>query len=104
MTVVLATRADVTLGAYEQVAWNGDQCRRGRFGALRAHVDAGLPSEETVHAELGEIVAGRRPGRERDGERILFWHRGPATAGVAVGHRLWRRALERGVGAALRYR
>lgn len=80
------------------------QCRRGRFGALRAHVDAGLLDEETVHAELGEIVAGRRPGRERDDERILFWHRGLGTADVAVGHRLWRRALEQGVGTPLRYR
>ena len=52
------------------------QCRSGPFGSLRAHVEAGLLSEETLYAELGEIVAGRKPGRESDAETILFWHRG----------------------------
>ncbi len=47
------------------------QCRRGPFGALRAHVETGRLTEETLHAELAEIVVGRKPGRERDDERIL---------------------------------
>src|SRR4029079_8168441 len=41
------------------------QCRSGPFGSLRAHVEAGLLSEETLHAELGEIVAGGGPRRGR---------------------------------------
>jgi ornithine cyclodeaminase len=80
------------------------QCRRGRFGALRAHVDAGLLTEETLHAELADVVVGRRPGRERDDERILFWHRGLATTDVALGHLIHRRARERGLGTMLPYR
>ena len=40
------------------------QCRTGKLGALRAHVETGRLSEETLHAELGQIVAGLRPGRE----------------------------------------
>jgi alanine dehydrogenase len=80
------------------------QCRQGRFGALRPHVERGLLSEANLHAELGEIVAGRRSGRERDNERILFWHRGLATTDVAVGHLLYARAVERGVGTVLQYR
>jgi alanine dehydrogenase len=80
------------------------QCKRGRFGALRPHVDVGLLTEETLHGELAEIVDGRKPGRERDEERILFWHRGLATTDVAVGQLLYERALERGIGTRLRYR
>jgi alanine dehydrogenase len=80
------------------------QCRQGRFGALRAHVERGLLSEANLHAELGEIVAGSRSGRERDDERILFWHRGLATTDLAVGHVLYERAVERGVGTVLQYR
>ncbi len=40
------------------------QCRSGKFGALRAHVEAGKLTEDTLHAELGQIVAGleARPG------------------------------------------
>jgi alanine dehydrogenase len=81
-----------------------EQCRRGRFGALRPHVARGLLSEANLNAELGQIVAGRRPGRQRDDERILFWHRGLATTDVAVGNLLYERAVERGVGTVLHYR
>jgi alanine dehydrogenase len=80
------------------------QCRAGRFGALRAHVDAGLVTEETIAGELGDVIAGTRPGRERDDERILFWHRGLATTDVALGHAILQRAIERDVGTLLAYR
>jgi alanine dehydrogenase len=80
------------------------QCKRGRFGSLRAHVDSGLLTEETLHAELAEVVVGAKPGRERDDERILFWHRGLATTDIAVGHLIYERARERGLGTRLRYR
>ena len=49
-------------------------------------------------------MAGTRPGRERDDERILFWHRGLATTDVAVGHALLARAVELDAGTVLRYR
>jgi ornithine cyclodeaminase len=80
------------------------QCRRGRFGALRAHVDQGLVTGDTIAGELADVVAGTRPGRERDGERILFWHRGLATADVALGQAILDRAVEQGVGTLLPYR
>jgi alanine dehydrogenase len=80
------------------------QATVGPFGALRAHVDSGLLTRDRVHAELGEIVAGRRPGRETPDERILFWHRGLATTDLAVAHLVWQRAEAGGVGTVLTYR
>jgi alanine dehydrogenase len=80
------------------------QCRRGQFGALRAHVDQGLVTEDTIAGELADVVAGTRPGRERDDERILFWHRGLATTDVALGQAILDRAVEQGVGTLLPYR
>jgi alanine dehydrogenase len=79
------------------------QATVGPFGALRAHVDTGLLTRDRVHAELGQIVAGHRPGRERPEERILFWHRGLATTDLAVAHLVWRRAEALGVGTVLTY-
>ena len=79
------------------------QATVGPFGALRAHVDTGLLTKDRVHAELGEIVAGHRPGRERPEERILFWHRGLATTDLAVAHLIWRRAEALGLGTVLTY-
>ena len=79
------------------------QCTGGPFGSLRAHVDAGQLSEETLHGELGEIVAGRKPGRERAGETILFWHRGLSLSDIALGHAMLEKAARLGVGQRLRY-
>lgn len=79
------------------------QMRAGRLGALRPHIDAGLISEETVHAELGEIVAGRRPGRETDSETILFWHRGLSTTDIALGAAMLAKAKTLGIGKVLDY-
>jgi len=80
------------------------QAGAGPFGALRRHVDQGLVTAETLHAELGQIVAGRRPGRESDAETILFWHRGLSTTDVALGHALLAKAERLGIGQRLRYR
>ena len=81
------------------------QCKRDDpFGALRPHVRAGLLSEATLHAELAEVVVGTKPGRERDDERILFWHRGLATTNdLALADLLVRRASS-GAGTRLAYR
>jgi ornithine cyclodeaminase/alanine dehydrogenase-like protein (mu-crystallin family) len=80
------------------------QCKTGQFGALRAHVDAGKLAEKTLHGELGEIVAGRKPGRERDEETILFWHRGLSLSDIALGAAMLEKARRLGVGQTLRYR
>ena len=80
------------------------EAQSGRFGALRRHVDTGRLSAASLHAELGQIVTGRRPGRERDDERILLWHRGLAILDIAVGLAILRRAEQRGAGTMLRYR
>ena len=36
------------------------------FGELRATLEATLMTTDDVHAELGAVVAGRRPGRTSD--------------------------------------
>src|SRR3546814_14119564 len=46
------------------------QCKGGKLGALRDHVAAGKLSEATLHGELGEIVTGAKPGRQRPEETI----------------------------------
>src|SRR5438034_264899 len=79
------------------------QCKTGRFGSLRAHVEAGKLSEATLHAELGEIVAGLKPGREHDDEMNLFWHRGLSLSDIALGAAMLAKAKHLGIGQRLRY-
>jgi alanine dehydrogenase len=80
------------------------EAQSGRFGALRRQVDSGRLSAASLYAELGQIVTGRLPGRERADERILLWHRGLAILDIAVGLAILRRAEQEGVGTMLRYR
>jgi alanine dehydrogenase len=79
------------------------QCKTGQFGSLRAHVEAGKLSEATLHAEMGEIVAGHKAGRERDEETILFWHRGLSLSDIALGSAMLDKAARLGIGQRLRY-
>lgn len=75
----------------------------GTFGALREHVDTGRLTGESLHAELGEIVAGLKPGRERPDETILFWHRGLSLSDIALGHAMLAKAKALGIGQRLRF-
>ena len=79
------------------------QCKGGKFGSLRAHVETGRLSEATLHAELGQVVAGLKPGRERDDETILFWHRGLSLSDIALGHAMLEKARRLGIGQRLRF-
>jgi alanine dehydrogenase len=82
------------------------QAGSGPLGALRAHVDSGRLTRQNLHAELGEIVCGAKPGRERAEETILFWHRGLSITDVALGEALLAKARARDppVGMQLPYR
>jgi alanine dehydrogenase len=80
------------------------QCRKGLpFGALRSHVDLGKITEQSLHAELAQIVAKFTPGRENDEETILFWHRGLSTSDIALGHAMLEKAKLLQVGQTLRF-
>ncbi len=54
-----------------------------------------------VWADLGELVAGRKPGREADGERILCCPLGLAIADVATARLIYDRARRDGTGTRL---
>jgi alanine dehydrogenase len=80
------------------------QCRKGLpFGALRQHVDSGRLHEGNLHAELGQIIAGARPGRETDDETILLWHRGLSITDIALGHAMLTKAKAMAIGQVLRF-
>jgi ornithine cyclodeaminase len=80
------------------------QCQKGTtFGALRQHVDVGRLTAANLHAELGQIVAGARPGRESERETILFWHRGLALSDIALGAAMLAKARMLGLGQQLEF-
>lgn len=68
-----------------------------RIGDLHHAIDAGVMSAADVHAELGEIVAGRKPSRERPDEIIIFDSTGTGLQDVAAAVAVYRRAREEGL-------
>lgn len=62
---------------------------------------AGRLSETNIHANLGEIVLGEKPGRRSPTERIFFAPIGMGSEDVAVGSVIYRLAREKGFGRRL---
>ena len=95
----MATDPATVMRAHKIVVDDWAQCCKG--GQLHPLIRDGRLTRERVHAEIGEIAAGKRPGRETDSETIVFWHRGFAISDIVVGKRLLMEAEQRGVGTVL---
>ena len=70
-------------------------------GDLIRPIEAGAYDASRIHAEIGAIIAGRRPGRESDEEVTFFKSVGLAVQDVAVARVVYRKALEQGAGTDL---
>jgi len=73
------------------------QC--AEIGELQHALAGGLMTREQVHAELGDVVAGRRPGRTRRDEITIFDSSGTALQDVAVAVAVYEKARASGRGA-----
>ena len=71
-----------------------------KIGDLHHAIEAGVMSAAGVHAELGEVIAGRKPGREHADEIIVFDSTGTGLQDVAAAIAVYRRALEEKAGKA----
>jgi alanine dehydrogenase len=72
------------------------------IGELQHALAAGLMTREDVHAELSEVVTGRRPGRTRADEVTVFDSSGTALQDVAAAIVVYEKALASGCGTEVR--
>jgi ornithine cyclodeaminase/alanine dehydrogenase-like protein (mu-crystallin family) len=77
-----------------------EQC--AAIGDLHHAIAAGRMSTGDVYAELGEIVAGRKPGRRSAEEIVVFDSTGTALQDVAAAVVVYERAVAAGRGATVR--
>jgi ornithine cyclodeaminase/alanine dehydrogenase-like protein (mu-crystallin family) len=73
-----------------------EQC--ASIGDLRHALEAGAVTLTDVHAELGEIVSGRKTGRTSAEEITIFDSTGTALQDVAAAALVYERALRTGKG------
>jgi alanine dehydrogenase len=71
------------------------------IGDLHHALEAGTVTRAHVHASLGEILAGTRPGRTDERAITLFDSTGMGLQDVAAAVAIYRRALEAGAGTRL---
>jgi alanine dehydrogenase len=81
----LMAHAKVVTDLTEQAAAIGD---------LHHAIDAGAMSRDDVHAQLGEVVAARKPGRTRDDEITIFDSTGTGLQDAAAAVAVYRRASQ----------
>ena len=77
-----------------------EQC--AEIGELQHALAAGLMTRESVHAELSDVVAGRRPGRTHDDEIMVFDSSGTALQDVAAAIVVYENALVSGRGTEVK--
>lgn len=87
---------DVLARADKIVADSLPQCLR--LGEIHHAVESGAIAKEKIYAELGEIIAGLKPGRTSDQEIIACDLTGVGVQDVAAASLVMERAKEKGVG------
>ena len=60
---------------------------------------SGIP--KTIYADLGQLAAGLKPGRENPAERVFSMNMGIAIDDMVTAGVLYQRASQRGIGVAL---
>ncbi len=78
-----------------------EQC--ATIGDLHHALAAGLLARGAVHAELGEVVAGTKPGRTSSDEVTIFDSTGMALQDVAAAVVVYQRALAEGAGKTITF-
>jgi alanine dehydrogenase len=67
-------------------------------GDLMAAIESNAISRESIHAELGDVVIGKKKGRENDRQITLFKSVGVAIEDLAAAAFVYREALAKGLG------
>jgi len=76
-----------------------EQCEH--MGDLHHAIDAGAMTRDDVAADLAEVVSGRRRGRYRDDDVVVFDSTGTALQDLAAAGLAYERALAAGLGVSI---
>ena len=90
--------------------WQGDALRQADklstddVSQMRYYREAGyFKDTPQPYADLGEIAAGLKPGRQSEGERAISVNLGIALEDVATAIVVYRKAVEKGIGTELSF-
>jgi alanine dehydrogenase len=78
-----------------------EQC--ASIGELHHALDAGVMTNDDVYGELGEVIAGIKPGRTSPDEIIIFDSTGMALQDVVTAAAVYEKAVSEGVGTRMNF-
>ena len=70
-------------------------------GELHHALTAGVLTRETVHAEIGQVIAGLKPGRQTREEIIIYDATGTALQDTAAAALCYEKAVSLGIGQTI---
>ena len=92
---------DVVLHANKIIVDDWEIVKHRKTPVLARMYDEGKIKDSDIYANLDEIVAGKKKGRETDDERIFFSPIGMAHEDVAVASLVYEQAKKKGIGKKL---
>ncbi|HLN98328.1 MAG TPA: ornithine cyclodeaminase family protein [Pyrinomonadaceae bacterium] len=90
----LLKRNKIVVDVFEQCA---------SIGELHHGLDAGVVTANDVHGELGEVIAGLKPGRTSAEEIIVFDSTGMALQDVVTAAAVYEKAVSEGAGTQINF-
>jgi len=85
----ILTRAKIVVDRLEECKVRGE---------INVAISNGIIDLSDVYAELGDIITGKKKGRESDSEITIFDATGMAIQDIATSHEIYKIAKEKGIG------
>lgn len=85
-------RAKIVVDDWEQALHSGE---------VNVPLSKGIITRDDIYADIGEVVAGKKPGRTSDDEVTVFDSTGLAVQDIAVAWRVYQKAKEQGGGSEI---
>jgi alanine dehydrogenase len=80
-----------------------DKAQAFHSGEINVPLEKGIITEKDIYGELGEIIAGLKPGRENDSEITIFDSTGLAIQDIATANLAYSLAKSKGLGMSIPY-
>jgi ornithine cyclodeaminase len=91
----------VTLRRASKIVVDSREAAMAEAGDLIAAIERGGIQPSDIYAEIGEIAAGLKPGRQDDDEITYFKSVGNAAQDVAVAQAIYQRSLQENLGVEI---
>ena len=87
-----------TLARASKIVVDSREAAMEEAGDLLVAIERGAIQRSDIYAEIGEIAAGRKPGRERDDEITYFKSVGNAVQDASVAQAIYQQAMKNNLG------